>query len=371
MAYPLSAWGWGLLALAALLAGLVSVLLEKLIFRAVHMRAKAASSDLGSVIVEGLHPGLAVVLLCAAAWALLRYAAPLPGAEGALAVRLVFILFALSLAFTLEKTLRVVLQHRASRQARWQAAATLSHRLGAAALYTLAALVVLDFFGIPITPILASVGIAGLAVALALQDTLANFFAGIWMQTDRSLQVGHFVRVEDSKQEGYLSDIGWRTAKLRTQNGNLVIIPNSVLAKSVVTDFHLPTPRTQLQIQVSVGYECDVEAVERLLVEEGKRTAATVPGMLADPEPFVRFVPGFGEYSLDLTLTLYVRETSDRLLAEHLVRKALLTRLRAAGIRMPYPIREGYTVREGRPDVSYGPPAQEGRAESGKGLIPP
>jgi len=200
------------------------------------------------------------------------------------------------------------------------------------------ALVALSALGISIAPIITALGVGGLAVALALQDTLANLFAGIHILVEKPIRVGDFVRLE-SGQEGFVEDITWRTTRIRTLPNNMVVIPNSKLAQSVITNYDLPERRTALLVSVSVSYDADPERVERLLVEEAAAAAKEVPGLLADPPPAARLIPGFGESSLDFTLACHVERFVDQYPVQHELRKRILKRLRAEGIEIPYPQR--------------------------------
>ncbi|MDA8083304.1 MAG: mechanosensitive ion channel family protein [Nitrospiraceae bacterium] len=197
-------------------------------------------------------------------------------------------------------------------------------------------LIILSVLGISITPIITALGVGGLAVALALQDTLANLFAGIHILVEKSIRVGDFVRLENG-QEGYVSDITWRTTRIRMLPNNMVIIPNSKLSQSIVTNYYLPDRNMSLSIPVSVSYSTDPDMIERILVEEAKKAVGKVPGLLGDPEPFVRFIPGFGASSLDFTLICQVQEFVGQYLVQHEIRKLILRRFREEGIEIPYP----------------------------------
>jgi small-conductance mechanosensitive channel len=199
-------------------------------------------------------------------------------------------------------------------------------------------LIILTDLGISIAPLLTALGVGGLAVALALQDTLANLFAGVHIMMEKSIRIGDFVKLETG-QEGYVDDITWRTTRVRMLPNNMVVIPNSKLAQSVVTNYYLPEKKMSLSIPVSVSYASDPSVVERILVEEAKKGADDVPGLLGDPEPFVRFIPGFGESSLDFTLICQVREFTDQYLAQHELRKRIFKRFNAEGIEIPFPQR--------------------------------
>jgi small-conductance mechanosensitive channel len=206
-------------------------------------------------------------------------------------------------------------------------------------------LMILHALGVSITPLLTALGVGGLAVALALQDTLANLFAGIHILLERSIRVGDFVRLEGG-QEGYVVDIGWRTTKVRMLPNNIVVIPNSKLAQSVLTNYYLPEPRMSLLIPISVSYGSDPEHVERVLIDETLKAAQEVPGLLKEPAPFVRFIPGFGESSLDFTLICQVKEFVDQYLAQHELRKRIFKRFQAEGIEIPFPHRTVYLREE-------------------------
>jgi small-conductance mechanosensitive channel len=210
--------------------------------------------------------------------------------------------------------------------------------------YILGFLLILSVLGISIAPMLTALGVGGLAAALALQDTLANLFSGIHILLEKSLRIGDFVRLE-SGQEGYVEDITWRTTRIRMLPNNMVIIPNSKLAQSIVTNYYLPEKRMSLLIPISVSYDSDPDMVENILIEETKGAVDAIPGLLGDPEPVVRFIPGFGNSSLDFTLICQVQEFVDQYLIQHELRKAILRRFREEGIEIPYPHRTIY-VRE-------------------------
>ncbi len=205
-------------------------------------------------------------------------------------------------------------------------------------------LIVLNVLGVSITPLITALGVGGLAVALALQDTLANLFSGIHVLMERSIRVGDFIRLE-SGQEGYVDDITWRTTRIRMLPNNMVVIPNSKLAQSIVTNYYLPEKRMSLLIPVGVSYSSDPDEVERILTEEAKKAVGEIPGLLGEPEPFVRFIPGFGDSSLDFTLICQVQEFVDQYYAQHELRKRIFRRFRKEGIDIPFPHRTVY-IRE-------------------------
>lgn len=213
------------------------------------------------------------------------------------------------------------------------------------AIFLLGSLILLNTLGISITPILTTLGVGGLAVALALQDTLANFFAGFYTTMAKQIRVGDYIKL-DSGEEGYVEEIGWRTTKLRMIPNNIVLIPNSKLSQAIVTNYSLPEKKMALFIPVGVSYEAEPEKVERILLEVATTSAQEIKGLLSEPKPKVRFMPGFGDFSLDFTLICYIKEFVDQYLVQHELRKRIFKRFKEEGIEIPFPIRTIYMKKE-------------------------
>lgn len=206
------------------------------------------------------------------------------------------------------------------------------------AILVIGILVILSYLGVSITPLITALGVGGLAVALALQDTLANLFAGLHILVERSIRVGDFIKLETG-QEGYVEDITWRTTRIRMLPNNIVVIPNSKLAQSIVTNYYLPEKRMAVPIPVSVSYSCDPDTIEKILLDVANSAIGKIDGLLSDPKPVVRFIPGFGDSSLDFTLICHVREYVDQFLVQHELRKLIFKRFREEGIEIPFPQR--------------------------------
>jgi small-conductance mechanosensitive channel len=202
---------------------------------------------------------------------------------------------------------------------------------------SLGGVMVLSTLGISVTPILTTLGIGGLAVALGLQDTLANLFAGIHITLARNVRPGDFIRLE-SGEEGFVEDIGWRAARVRTLPNNAVVIPNNRLAQSVLTNYNLPSKDVAVLVDVGVHYASDLQEVERVACEVGGRIMKTVAGGVPEFEPFIRF-NRFGDSSIAFTVILRARAFTDNFLIKHEFIKALAMRFAEEGIVIPFPIR--------------------------------
>jgi small-conductance mechanosensitive channel len=192
------------------------------------------------------------------------------------------------------------------------------------------AVLVSDGLGISLAPALTALGVGSLAVALALQDTLSNFFSGLYLIVDKPVRPGDFIRVDPS-YEGYVQSIGWRSTHLRTLTNNLVIIPNGTLSKAIITNYSLPTPHVAVNLRVDVAVDADLDRVEDALKDESKR-ATDIPGMAEAPAPSVTMNPGFVDGGVGFTILFHVRSFGDQNSVQHAVRKRIAARLKKEGI---------------------------------------
>jgi small-conductance mechanosensitive channel len=198
-------------------------------------------------------------------------------------------------------------------------------------------LIALQTVGISITPLLTALGVAGLAIALALQDTLSNLFAGLHLLASRKVRPGDFVRL-DSGEQGYIEDITWRNTSIRQLGNNTVIVPNSRLASAALTNFYRPAKELAVLVEVGVAYDSDLGFVERVTVETAAEVMKEVPGGLPEHRPFIRYHT-FNQSSIDFTVILRAGEFTDQYLIKHEFIKRLHRRYHAEGIQIPFPIR--------------------------------
>lgn len=198
-------------------------------------------------------------------------------------------------------------------------------------------LVALETVGVSIAPLVTALGVGGLAVALALQDTLANLFAGVHILASKTVQPGDYIRLS-SGEEGYVVDINWRNTVVRNLSNNLVIIPNGRLARTNMTNFTQPEQQLSILVQVGVGYESDLEHVERVTLDVVDSVMADINGAVPDHEGKVRFHT-FADSRINFTVILGVGEFSDQYRIKHEFIKRLHERFRAEGISIPAPTR--------------------------------
>jgi len=199
----------------------------------------------------------------------------------------------------------------------------------------LGALMILHGLGISIAPLLTALGVGGLAVALALQDTLSNLFSGLHLTMSRNVRVGDYVKLENGS-EGYVDDIGWRATTVRTLSNNMVVMPNKKLAESVITNFHMPSREVAVTVEIGAAYGADLERIQQVTVEVAREVLQTVPGGIAGFEPMVRFHT-FGDSAVQFTAVLRAKEFTDQYLIKHEFIKRLHARYARDGISIPFP----------------------------------
>src|SRR3989344_2797237 len=174
------------------------------------------------------------------------------------------------------------------------------HRFSKFVFYIIAVLVVLDGFGVEIGPLLASLGIAGIAIAFALQNTLGNVFGGISLIVDKSIKVGDKVQI-DPETIGVVHDIGLRSTQVRTYNNEIVIVPNGKLVESKIVNFAQPDASVRVVAPFSVAYGTNIEKLEKIVLAELKK----VEHFIKEPEPFIRF-EAMGDFALNFKAFFWI-----------------------------------------------------------------
>ena len=204
-------------------------------------------------------------------------------------------------------------------------------------IYAMGVLVVLQYYGISIAPILTAMGVGGMAVALALQETLANIFSGLHLILSKQLRLDDYIKLSTG-EEGRVTDITWRfTTIVPAGGGNMIVIPNQKIASSNITNYSMPRKDIVISIPVGVAYDSDLDKVERVTLDVAKEVMAQIDKDVK-MEPAVRFHT-FGESSIDFNVVLHSSYFEHQFLLKHEFIKALTRRYREEGIEIPYPTR--------------------------------
>jgi len=196
----------------------------------------------------------------------------------------------------------------------------------------------LIIWNVDLTPLFASAGIAGIAIALAAKDTMANFFGGISLYADRAYKVGDYI-ILDNGQRGEVVEMGIRSTKIKTRDDVMISIPNSILANSMIVNESAPEPRFRIRIDVGVAYGSDLRRVEKTLLKIAEENET----LTRKPESRVR-VRSFGDSSVNFQLLVWVRDPSEKGRQTHNLLKAIYNAFEKEGITIPFPQRDVHLV---------------------------
>ncbi|MFC9994293.1 mechanosensitive ion channel family protein [Nocardia sp. NPDC127526] len=198
-------------------------------------------------------------------------------------------------------------------------------------------LITLDSVGVKITPLLGALGIGALAIALALEGTLANLFAGVHILASKTVNPGDFVKL-DTGEVGWVSDVNWRTTTIQDIPGNYIIVPNRKFAEAILTNYHRPEQDMAITVEVSAAYDSDLDFVEEVTLDVARRVMKELDCGFASADPRVRFHT-FGDSGVEFRVVLRTRNYEDQYLLVSEFIKALHRRYRQERIVIPYPMR--------------------------------
>lgn len=304
-------------------------------------RAQKSHNKFDDILADAMQVPLYLWLALAGLWMVATSFALLPaGWIPALRV-LIAALLTFTAAYTLVRVAHGVMALQAARRPAFRTVQGTLEFAVRLVVYVVALMLLLGYLGVEITPILGALGIGALAVALALQDTLANFFAGMYLSLDRPLREGDFVELDGGSLgtiRGYVDDVSWRSVRVRELSNNIYVLPNSRVASGVIKNFDLPVPEQSTLVEASVAYGSPLEHVERVTVEVARDTLRKVDGGVAGFQPFIRFHT-FGADGIGFTVILRVRTFVDQYLVKHEFIKALHARYDQEGIVIPFPQR--------------------------------
>jgi small-conductance mechanosensitive channel len=213
----------------------------------------------------------------------------------------------------------------------------LTQNLARIVIIVMGVLVIASGLGYDIRAYLTALGVGGLAVALALQDTLANLFSGIRILVAGKIRAGDFVRLENGL-EGVVEDITLNQTTIRQLANNLVLVPNAKLAQAITTNYSLPETQMAVPVQVGVAYGSDLARVEAVTLEVARAVQAEADGAVRGFEPVVRFHT-FGDSAILLNAVLQAHTFEHRAIVISEFIKRLSARFQAEGIEIPFPIR--------------------------------
>ncbi|MFH1012857.1 MAG: mechanosensitive ion channel family protein [Candidatus Peregrinibacteria bacterium] len=229
------------------------------------------------------------------------------------------------------------IEHRGKMSKRQAAFVNTIRKLVNAVIYFMGLIFILQLFGLAISPLIASLGIGGLVIGLALQSTLSNYFSGLYVAAEGFIQPDDFIEL-DNGLKGSVVQIGWRNTILRQWNNNLVMIPNSKLADSVITNYNEPENKMDFVVCVGVGYNTDLKKAERTALQVGRELQKNNKFGVASYKPAVRFYE-FADSNINMKLVLQAKDYGSHFEMSHEAIKGLKEAFDKAKVNISFPVR--------------------------------
>ncbi len=316
------------------LAVVLGFVLERVFASTFRAWAKRSASEWDDILVESMK-GLVILWLLLIGLAVVLRFVPLRPEVGLIVRRAIGVLGILSAAVFFTRMARRAIHVYIDRKV--EVPSSIFKNFATALIYALGFLFVLDYLGVSIAPLLTALGVSGLAVALALQDTLSNLFAGLNILMTRKIRPGDYIRLETG-EEGEVCDITWRNTTIRAPEDNMVVVPNAKLAAAIYTNTHLPENEMGLFLPVIVAFDSDLALVERVTVEIAREVLSKPERKIDGFEPVVRF-NAFTELGVRFNVILRVKEYRELYRIRHEFYRRLHERYRAEGIKLAVPPR--------------------------------
>ena len=323
-------WLPSLIIAASIIAA--GIIIQKLIIVLVSRHAQKTRWKGGLVIVSSLR-GMIILISILAGSYFGFIESPLPANVTQNVGKLHKVLVVFLVTFIIARILTGLLRAYSNREEGMKRSISLFKTIINIIVYCIGLLVILESLGISITPIITALGVGGLAVALALQDTLTNLFSGIQITAAHIFKPGHYVMLSTG-EEGTVTDITWRYTTLLTQSDNLVVIPNSKMAGSIVTNYSLPVRSLSITLNMGISYGSDLDKVERVTLEVAEALMKEMG--IENGDPTFRYKE-FGPSSINFGISVTVHEFTKQYAMRHNLIKRINKRFKEEGIVIPFP----------------------------------
>lgn len=314
--------------LAALLLG---ILIEKLVLRNL-IRLAAKTKWKGDDAIFKSFKGILFIWVACVGVYYASAIAPIP-ADTVLIIRQILVLIAIATFTILASRAAIAMVNVYAVKIRGIFASTsIFTNITKILIFIIGFLIALQTLGISVAPILAALGVGGLAVALALQDSLNNLFSGLYIIASRQVKPGDFIKLENGEQ-GYIEDITWRNTTIRSLAKYLIIMPNAKLAQAIVVNYSQTGKELTVIAEIPLSYDNDLARVEKVTLEVASDVMKTVPGGIPDFVPHMRF-SSFNDTNIKLSVLLHGKQFVDQYLLKHEFMKRLHERYKIEGIKL-------------------------------------
>lgn len=252
-------------------------------------------------------------------------------------VKIIYSLIIITIFYIISKSLNIIIEEwgksvcKRTKSNLDDQLLSLFHKIINITIIIIAILVILSQWGIKITPILASLGIAGIALGLALQNTLGNVFGGVQMILDENMDIGDQVKI-GSDISGTVDEIGIRSTKIVTFDNELLIVPNGQLANMTIQNISKPAPHVRVVINFGVEYGSDPKRVKKVIEEALDKTKF----VLKKPAHDVIFTE-MGDFALKFQARFWIESYKTRIEAKVEANNLIYEALKKNNIGIPFP----------------------------------
>jgi small-conductance mechanosensitive channel len=329
---------WSLIRENYLTVLLVAVLLfggaamEMFVFPRIRKNIKQDNPFISKVIIRSLR-GISFSIALAIGIIILLNRLEIPDPYGRYIHNGLLVMLVLLITWLISRIVITAINHSTDKENSEFSGATIFENVFKIVTYLLGILVALQVIGIPIAPIVTALGVGGLAVALALQDTLSNLFSGLNIIASRKLRPGDFIKLQ-SGEEGFVEDINWRTTTLRETADNIIVIPNSKLAGAIHKNYNLPDREVIVGVMAVVSYQNDFNLVEKLALESAKESIAVLDFCVKEQEPAFRWQQ-FNDTGMQFSVFLKMTEYNMLGILRHEFLKRFLLKCNENKIQFP------------------------------------
>ncbi|MBR4642187.1 MAG: mechanosensitive ion channel family protein [Selenomonadaceae bacterium] len=324
----------------------VGVALNQLLTQKLASHVKASESELAEIFFRAMK-GVPISLCMVTGLYWVVTTSNLPAGLEKIFSYILFTVIVYSITRVCERTLSGFIRMKFSDTSD-MTQSTLLDTIFRVAIYASGVLIILDYFEISIAPIIATLGVGSMAIGLGLKETLENIFSGLQIIISKQFRVNDYIKLSTG-DEGRVTDINWRYITVMPPNeGSVVVIPNKIIAGSVTSNYSQPRDDIIVVVPIGVGYESDLELVERVTIEVARELQIKIDGYqpMFDSEgvdrnklaPVVRY-QAFNDSSIDFNTVMHVQTFTNQYLLKHEFIKAIKKRFDAEGINIPFPIR--------------------------------
>lgn len=250
---------------------------------------------------------------------------------------LLFTIIVLSITKIFARTLTGIITYQTNKLSDTGSSTSLITNIINVILYAVGIVIILEHYGISIAPMITALGVGGMAVALGLQETFANLFAGLHLIWSNQLRLNDYIRLS-SGEEGRVTDITWRFTTVLSTSNNIIVIPNQKLSTAIHTNYTLPYPDVLVPVTIGVAYDSDLVEVERITLEVAQNIMDKL-GVKGVGAPAIRFHT-FADSAIMFNVNLRTHDFEGQYVLKHEFIKAISSRYKEEGIEIPFPIRK-------------------------------